>query len=202
MYIIVLEAIITVRATIAKKFEAISHQFLHLQKMLLFPQFLLSNRCCFITDECSLNTSPSLDTSSDLFSSSVQDTSNSFLSSCSIPDTSDTSFNRSIPDISSSSLNSSISDAGVFMSSMPLTPTVATTDEIDEVINTVLQEQQKSREDATADTESHLADDTLEPPAPLDNQMICDIQKIASRLAAKSRQLLGMLNHGLVCENN
>ena len=78
---------------------------------------------------------------------------------------------------------------------------MATTDEIDEVINIVLQEQQKSWEDATADTESHLADDTLEPPVPLDNQMICDIQKIASRLAAKSSQLLGMLNHGLVCEN-
>ena len=88
------------------------------------------------------------------------------------------------------------------MSSTPLTSTVATTDEIDEVINTVLQEQQKSWEDATADTESHLADDTLEPPVPLDNQMICDIQNIASRLAAKSSQLLGMLNHGLVFENN
>ena len=166
------------------------------------PDSVVSSDAALSTDECSLNTSPSLDTSSDLFSSSVQDTSNSFLSSCSIPDTSDTSFNRSIPDISSSSLNSSISDADVFMSSTPLTSTVATTDEIDEVINTVLQEQQKSWEDATADTESHLADDTLEPPMPLDNQMICDIQKIASRLAAKSSQLLGMLNHGLVCENN
>ena len=51
------------------------------------------------------------------------------------------------------------------------------------------------------DTETHLAHNTLELPVPLDNQMIYNIQKIASRLAAKSSQLLGILSHGLVCEN-
>ena len=142
------------------------------------------------TDEHSSNGSPSSGTSGDLLSSSIQDTS----SSCSTPDTTDTSFNRSNPDISSSSLNSSILDADA---SMPSTSTVATTDDLDEALSIVLQEQQKSWEDATADTQIYLADDDLDPPMPLDNQMICDIQKIASRLAAKSSQLLGMLSHEL-----
>ena len=80
---------------------------------------------------------------------------------------------------------------------MPSTSTVVTTDDLDEALSTVLQEQQKSWEDATADILIYLADDDLDPPMPLDNQIICDIQKIASRLAAKSSQLLGMLSHEL-----
>ena len=142
------------------------------------------------TDEHSSNGSPSSGTSGDLLSSFIQDTS----SSCSTPDTTDTSFNRSNPDISSSSLNSSILDADA---SMPSTSTVVTTDDLDEALSTVLQEQQKSWDDATADTQIYLADDDLDPPMPLDNQIICDIQKIASRLVAKSSQLLGMLSHEL-----
>ena len=120
------------------------------------------------TDEHSSNDSPSSGTSGDLLSSSIQDTS----SSCSTPDTTNTSFNRSNPDISSPSLNSSILDADA---SMPSTSTVATTDDLDEALSTVLQEQQKSWEDATADTQIYLADDDLDPPMPLDNQIICDI---------------------------
>lgn len=33
---------------------------------------------------------------------------------------------------------------------------------------------------------------SLDPPHPIDNQMICDIKAIASRLASKAHQLLGM----------
>ena len=32
----------------------------------------------------------------------------------------------------------------------------------------------------------------LDPPHPIDHQMICDIKTIASRLASKSHQLLGV----------
>ena len=80
------------------------------------------------------------------------------------------------------------------MSSTPSTSTEVSPDEIDdELVHTMLQEQQKLWEDAITDTQNELTD-TLDPPIPLDHQMICDIQKIASRLATKSIQLLGKLN--------
>ena len=47
-------------------------------------------------------------------------------------------------------------------------------------------------EDATTDTPADVrAESSLEPTLPLDQQMICDIQKIAGRLTAKANQLLG-----------
>jgi len=42
-------------------------------------------------------------------------------------------------------------------------------------------------EEATSDTLKDVQpDDTLEPTVPLNQQMICDIQKIAGRLTAKA----------------
>jgi len=55
--------------------------------------------------------------------------------------------------------------------------------EID-IIDTVLLEQLAAWEDATADDRDDSVSATLDPPIPLDEQMIRDIQKIASRLAA------------------
>ena len=102
------------------------------------------------------------------------------------------SVNTSSSSISSSILdypNDSICGGDALLSSTPLIE--VSPDEInDEIIHTVLQEQQQSWEDATTDTQTDLTD-TLDPPILLDHQMICDIQKIASRLAAKSTQLLG-----------
>ena len=66
---------------------------------------------------------------------------------------------------------------------------MVTTDDLDEALSTVLQEQQKSWEDATADTQIYLANDDLDPPMLLDNQMICDIQEIASRLDLQQNQV-------------
>ena len=81
-------------------------------------------------------------------------------------------------------------------SSLPLEPPTAITIE-DDVINSVLSDQQTAWEDTTADKQADDDDDnsvpfSLDPAVPLDHQMICDIQKFASRLAAKSYQLLGM----------
>ena len=41
-------------------------------------------------------------------------------------------------------------------------------------------------------TDSDTADVNLDPPHPIDHQMVCDINAIASRLASKAHQLLGM----------
>ena len=139
------------------------------------------------TDEHSLPVSQSPDTS-------MGGTSSSFTSD-SDPDTPSTSFDSS-PNTSSLSLSSSILDCSddALMSSTSPTLIEVSPDELDdELMHTMLQEQQKSWEDATTDTQNELTD-TLDPPIPLDHQMICDIQKIASRLAAKSIQLLGKLN--------
>ena len=47
-------------------------------------------------------------------------------------------------------------------------------------------------EDATTDTPADVrVVSSLEPTLPLDQQMICDIQKIAGQLAAKANQLIG-----------
>ena len=51
----------------------------------------------------------------------------------------------------------------------------------------ILVEQQIAWKDATDDTQM----DPLEPSHPIDNQMICDINSIASRLVSKAEQLLG-----------
>ena len=85
------------------------------------------------------------------------------------------------------------------MSSTPscstaLTSVVTTPDETEDTVNTILLEQQKSWEDVTADVvtadiQTDLTD-TLDLPIPLDQQMFCDIQKLAS----KSSQLIGNLH--------
>jgi len=59
--------------------------------------------------------------------------------------------------------------------------------EID-IIDTALLEQLAAWEDATADDQDSA---TLDPPIPLGEQIICDTQKITSRLAAKFSQLIG-----------
>ena len=62
----------------------------------------------------------------------------------------------------------------------------------DDALSTLLLEQQIAWEDATNDTPADVQVETsLEPAVPLDQQMICDIQKVAGRLAAKSSQLIG-----------
>ena len=69
-------------------------------------------------------------------------------------------------------------------------PAVERDIEID-IIDTVVIEQLTAWEDVTADDQADPVSATLDPPVPLDEQMIYDIQKIASRLAAKSSQLIG-----------
>jgi len=147
------------------------------------------------SDEPSFDVSQSPDTSSLSFSSSSSDTSSPFP----IGSTQVTSDSSSITDTSSSSLSdlteSTSVSTDVLMSSTPLSSIVTIPE--DEVVNTLLLEQQKSWEDATTDTQIDLPEN-LDPPVPLDNSMICDIQKIAGRLAAKSNQLLGMyVSHNL-----
>ena len=62
----------------------------------------------------------------------------------------------------------------------------------DDTLTTLLLEQQKAWEDATTDAPADVqVENSLEPSVPLDQQMICDIQKIAGRLAAKANQLIG-----------
>ena len=55
-------------------------------------------------------------------------------------------------------------------------------------------EQQTAWEAATNDVQADVqVNSNLEPAVPLNQQMICDIQKIAGRLAAKASQLIGKL---------
>ena len=70
------------------------------------------------------------------------------------------------------------------------TSTEISTETDEEAMHTMPQEQQTAWEDATTDLQIESTHH-LDPPLPLDHQMICDIQKIASRLVAKSSQLLG-----------
>ena len=64
----------------------------------------------------------------------------------------------------------------------------------DDALTTLLLEQQTAWEAATNDVSDDVpVDSNLEPAVPLDQQMICDIQKIAGRLAAKASQLIGKL---------
>ena len=61
----------------------------------------------------------------------------------------------------------------------------------DDGLTTLLLEQQMAWEDATTDTPDDVQiESSLEPAVQLDQQMICDIQKIAGRLAAKANQLI------------
>ena len=74
----------------------------------------------------------------------------------------------------------------------------------DDALDALFLEQQLAWEEATSDVleEVHL-DAGLEPTVPLDQQMICDIQKIAGRLAAKSSQLIGKkIKHTLLYNFN
>ena len=56
-----------------------------------------------------------------------------------------------------------------------------------DALEEILVEQQIAWKDATDDTQM----DSLEPSHPIDNQVICDINSIASRLVSKAEQLLG-----------
>ena len=80
-----------------------------------------------------------------------------------------------------------------------------------ESIESFLQDQEAAWHDATSSTTesctsitaaSHTDATTvsLDPPHPIDNQMLCDIRAIASRLASKAHQLLGVLAEMLCIE--
>ena len=125
--------------------------------------------------EGSTSTALSHDTSVEDSCSDTSQDSSSFLSS---PTNSDFSFQDS-----STSSTSTIEP-----------PTAVTTE--DDMLNTILLDQQTAWENTTAveqtDDSTAAHPISLDPEVPLDQQMICDIQKLASRLAAKSAQLLGM----------
>ena len=101
---------------------------------------------------------------------------------------------------SSSFLSSSTNSEFLLQdSSTPSTSTIeppaAATIEGD-MLTTILLDQQTAWENTIAveqtDDSTAAHPISLDPEVPLDHQMICDIQKLASRLAAKSAQLLGM----------
>jgi len=64
------------------------------------------------------------------------------------------------------------------------------------MLNTILLDQQTAWENTIAveqtDDSTTAHPISLDPEVLLDHQMICDIQKLASRLAEKSAQLLSM----------
>ena len=101
-------------------------------------------------------------------------------------------------DTSSESINfsSSFDDSSDGPSlGFPASPEFNSEDTIeDDALTTLLFEQQTAWEEATNDVPADIqVDSNLEPAVPLDQQMICDIQKIAGRLAAKASQLIGKL---------
>ena len=56
-----------------------------------------------------------------------------------------------------------------------------------DTLDEILLEQQEASQDATADEPVDLP----EPSVPVDNAILCEIQKYASRLAGKANQLIG-----------
>ena len=70
-------------------------------------------------------------------------------------------------------------------------PMVTNNDINGDTVSEILREQQTAWEDAFSEDSSDL----LEPSHPIDDQMICDIQAIASRLAAKAEQLIGTVTY-------
>ena len=56
-----------------------------------------------------------------------------------------------------------------------------------ESLDEFLREQKQAWEDAT----TTVTDQSLDPVRPVDEEMLCDIKAIASRLASKAQQLLG-----------
>jgi len=66
-------------------------------------------------------------------------------------------------------------------------PVVTNGDINGDTVSEILREQQTAWEDEVSEDPSDL----LEPSHPIDGQMICDIQSIASSLAAKAEQLIG-----------
>ena len=77
----------------------------------------------------------------------------------------------------------------------PASPEFHSEDTIeDDALTTLLLEQQTAWEAATNDESADVqVNSNLEPAVPLDRQMICVIQKIAGRLAAKASQLIWFL---------
>ena len=77
----------------------------------------------------------------------------------------------------------------------PASPEFNSEDTIeDDALTTLLLEQQTAWEAATNDVLADVqVNNNLEPAVPLNQQMICDIQKITGRLAAKASQLIGKL---------
>ena len=124
----------------------------------------------------------------------------------------DSSFSSTSSSNSSSNLDSSISSASVTDTSSNSCEILELSTDSDceetESIDQFLQEQDMAWHDATSpatiDSNATDANTTvaaidsdavaagLDPPHPIDDQMICDIKAIANRLASKAHQLLGM----------
>ena len=103
------------------------------------------------------------------------------------------------------SINSSISSLSTSGNTTPTSSHLIDCNEDvsdDDPFDTLLLEQQMAWEEVTSDApeEVHL-DVGLEPTVPLDQQMICDIQKIAGRIAAEVSQLIGKKSNTLVSYN-
>ena len=108
---------------------------------------------------------------------------------------SDILFSSGTDSSTDTSFNSSICSAGPSNStSQASSSLVDCCDEVsnDDPLDALLLEQQMAWEEVTSDAPEEVQlDYSLEPTVPLDQQMICDIQKIAGRLAAKANQLIG-----------
>ena len=112
-----------------------------------------------------------------------------------------TSFSDSTSSLISISATDSLDDDSITGKNNSLPSTTSTeisTETDEEAMHTMPQEQQTAWEDATTDLQIELTRN-LDPPLPLDHQMICDIQKIASRLAAKSSQLSSYFVYLVFC---
>ena len=75
------------------------------------------------------------------------------------------------------------------------TSLLTTDSHVTDTVTTLAAADSSATDSATisAITESDSTAVSLDPPNPIDHQMICDIKAIASRLASKSHQLLGNL---------
>ena len=104
------------------------------------------------------------------------------------PNTSDCLSTSDILSISSSSTSDSLSTSTLSDDTLNSSLDSGTNEEIEkDSLDEILEEQQIAWEDATGEIQTDL----LEPNHPIDHQMICDINSIASRLVSKAEQLLG-----------
>ena len=140
------------------------------------------------------NASQSIITCPNIPDRSTDEANSSFSSTCSADSNVSDDLSVSLIDSSGSSYE---------LNELPTDPDCTIFENEEESIDLFLQEQEVAWQDATSSiTETHDATTTatqtdvtavsLDPPHPIDDQMICDIRAIASRLASKAHQLLGM----------